>query len=750
MPASQVVSTDAKDPPARSAPRSLFAGDLSGGLTGGLVSVPAGIPTGLIALAPFGAAAGGVGIIALFLGTSLVNSLFIALRKTPALQAGSPMSIALVIGGAMASIQAQLPPSLVTSVGAAIALLIVLTVVTSFMIAGLAFTGLGALVPMMPFPVTAGIMNATATLVVLTQVRQMTGFSFATLSWPYPGALLVSLVTIWLMVRPIRVLGPVPPVIVALFGGTAVHYTLAAQLPSGASVIGPVLGAIPWGWGQWHAVLDGWDTLPRLPFGPMLEIVLPAAASITLLCAIETLSGASIMQDITGSQGSGRRDLLALAVANFFGGLAGCLPITANSGGSRIVWVNGGRTDMAGFIRAAVIASGAFVLPAAISYLPFSVMAGILVASAWGLVNHESLGMVPLTWRARGQDRAELIGNILVILVVVVTGVRFGMTAAVLIGVGLSLLLFATSMAQSTIRRVRVGPIGRSRTRRSDHETSILLNHQSEIFVIELQGALFFGSAAHVVRQIDAARDNGARLVILDLRRVTSLDVSAARRLIQVSERYWQAGFEMLIASISPGSPPHAAFARMGLSGRLPSNRVFAGLEEAMEHAEAALLAHHLAASNARPDAAEALRLLDLPDTAVDIVLELAPEVAFEADAVVMRTGDASDTLYVLIEGQVDVLLPIGEGEAMGRRRTRLATLMPGTMFGEMALLSGAPRSADAVAHTRVRCLVIENATVEEIQREQPEAAYAIMRAVARHLARNLRLANETIAFYED
>ena len=403
------------------------------------------------------------------------------------------MSIALVVAGVMAAVRPQLPPGMSEDVAAAMAVLIVLTATTGVLIAALAFTGLGSLVPMIPFPVTAGIMNATATLVVLTQFRHMTGVSASLDAWPHPGALAVSLLTILLMVRPIWVLRPLPPVIVALLGGTAVHYLIASFVPGGSGLAGPVLGAIPSGWGQWRVVADGWITLGSIPFWPLMITILPGALSITLLCAIETLSGASVMQDITGEGRSGRLDLLALAAANVVGGLTGCFPITGGSGGSRMVWTNGGRTDVASFVRIGVITAGALILPAAIGYLPFSVMAGVLVASAGGLLNHESLRMVPLTLRARRGARAELIGGILVILVVVVTAVRFGMTAAVLAGVALSLLLFATSMAQSTVRRVRAGPIGRSRTHRSADETGLLLAHRAEIVVIELQGALCLG-----------------------------------------------------------------------------------------------------------------------------------------------------------------------------------------------------------------------------------------------------------------
>ena len=74
--------------------------------------------------------------------------------------------------------------------------------------------------------------------------------------------------------------------------------------------------------------------------------------------------------------------------------------------------------------------------------------------------------------------------------------------------------------------------------------------------------------------------------------------------------------------------------------------------------------------------------------------------------------------------------------------RTRLATLTAGIVFGEAALLSGAPRSADVVALTPARCIVVDVAIVAHVRQAQPELAYHLMAAIAGQLASNLLMAN--------
>ena len=127
---------------------------------------------------------------------------------------------------------------------------------------------------------------------------------------------------------------------------------------------------------------------------------------------------------------------------------------------------------------------------------------------------------------------------------------------------------------------------------------------------------------------------------------------------------------------------------------RLLRDRVFARLEEAVEHAEAELLAEHASElPENRHDAAEALERIGIPPSVIGDLLPHLSEMALAPGDVLIRAGDLSDVFFVLVEGSVDVSIQIGIGQ-----RTRLQTLMAGTMVGEMALLSRAPRAGSVVA----------------------------------------------------
>jgi zinc transporter ZupT len=93
----------------------------------------------------------------------------------------------------------------------------------------------------------------------------------------------------------------------------------------------------------------------------------------------------------------------------------------------------------------------------------------------------------------------------------------------------------------------------------------------------------------------------------------------------------------------------------------------------------------------------------------VEEVIRLLPDVsigAFDEGEEIFRAGDAGDSLYVIAEGTVGIC---------GRDGDEIAALDPGAVLGEMALVTGQPRSATAIARSRVRAWRIDR---EEFERQ--------------------------------
>jgi CRP-like cAMP-binding protein len=100
--------------------------------------------------------------------------------------------------------------------------------------------------------------------------------------------------------------------------------------------------------------------------------------------------------------------------------------------------------------------------------------------------------------------------------------------------------------------------------------------------------------------------------------------------------------------------------------------------------------------------------------------------VAFKAGETIIREGDDGDTAFVIVSGEVEVLVGAG-----GRR---VGTLGTGEVFGEMCLIEPGPRSASIVALTDVDCLVTTYEEFTASIEDHPERALAFMKTLVRRL----------------
>jgi CRP-like cAMP-binding protein len=105
---------------------------------------------------------------------------------------------------------------------------------------------------------------------------------------------------------------------------------------------------------------------------------------------------------------------------------------------------------------------------------------------------------------------------------------------------------------------------------------------------------------------------------------------------------------------------------------------------------------------------------------------------AFAKGQVLVRQGEAGQSLYLLAEGALDVTVAPPEGPPIALDR-----LLPGAVFGEMSLLTGQPRSATVVAATDGEVYEIDKGHLDPILRERPSLAEALGAVMAERQARN-------------
>src|SRR5450759_4684130 len=102
-----------------------------------------------------------------------------------------------------------------------------------------------------------------------------------------------------------------------------------------------------------------------------------------------------------------------------------------------------------------------------------------------------------------------------------------------------------------------------------------------------------------------------------------------------------------------------------------------------------------------------------------------APEViAVAAGKHIFRIGEAAKVMYLIIEGEVDLML----GD------TVVETAGEGAFIGEMALIDDEPRSASARAHSDCRVFPIDEARFQSLVKERPFFALQVMKTLAHRL----------------
>ena len=130
--------------------------------------------------------------------------------------------------------------------------------------------------------------------------------------------------------------------------------------------------------------------------------------------------------------------------------------------------------------------------------------------------------------------------------------------------------------------------------------------------------------------------------------------------------------------------------------------------------------------------------LLGLTEDEVQLLLDMAEWRRYGEGDVVVREGTASDCLFILSAGSVDVVREAG--------RVRLARLTEvGEFFGEMSLIDILPRSADILAGNGTEVAAFPKGELADLFARSPRVQMTLILNIARHLSLRLREADARI-----
>lgn len=723
------------------------AGDLWGGLAAVLVAIPSAIAFGVTIFAPLGERFAASGAIAGILGTAALGVVASAFGGTKRLITAPCAPAAAVLSGLTIQQAAQNVP--VETILVRITVIALLCGIFQIIFALL---GLGRLIKYMPYPVVSGYLSGVGLIIILSQTPKLLGVSgttgfFHSLTspalWRWQG-IIVGLVTATVMVGAPKVTKAVPAAILGLGSGVLTYFALAAADPSlrllagNKFVIGPVAAS---GAGFMEGITARARGAGALDFSQLLLLVTPAL-TLAVLLSIDTLKTCVVTDALTRSRHDSNRELVGQGLGNIAATAIGGIPGAGQMGATLVNISSGAQSRRSGLIEGGLAVLILLALAPVVAWVPIAALAAILIVVGVRMFDRNSLHLL--------RSRATIL-DFGVIAIVVIVAETVGLIAASGVGLALAMLLFIREKIGGTVVRRKVyGNEMFSKQVRLPQEMAVLEKEGGRTVIFELQGSLFFGTADQLYSALEPELEKH-EFVVLDMRHVQSVDVTAAHVLDQIEQVIHEHGgvllFSHLPRNVPTGQDMQQYFDSVGLLREEHRVLTFGHRDEALEYVEDRIL------GEGRPGAADqhALELgeFDLfrgrrPDTLLELSAQIETK-SYKGGEVIFAMGDTGTELYLIRKGTVRVMLPLA-----GRTPHHLSTFGPGHFFGEMAFLDGKPRSANAVTLAETEVFRLSRERFERLAEEHRRMAVQVLDSLAKALAVRLRHADREISALQD
>ncbi len=276
---------------------------------------------------------------------------------------------------------------------------------------------------------------------------------------------------------------------------------------------------------------------------------------------------------------------------------------------------------------------------------------------------------------------------------------------------------------------------------RTASESDLLNQLGSRILYYQLQGHLFFSSFEPVVRDVMENLE-GMEYLLLDFKHVLSINENVCHLVLQLMNKLAELGKPLLFVRTTH-LPLLRRFMKIKLGERLESQfKAFEDKDPALEWCENLLLQGKVPDWTLGREAAPASYELfeDMTLEEVEQVVPLLQRKKYAAGEAILQAGDWPSDLYFLARGNASVYLMMPPGS-----RKRLATFSAGMVFGEMAVIERAPRSAMVVADTEVQCDLLSLEAFEALSVVSPQIKIKLLASLGARLSRRLRDAHREL-----
>ena len=448
--------------------------------------------------------------------------------------------------------------------------LVVATIMAGIILVVMGLCKFGVLIKYIPYTITTGFTSGIALTIAIGQLKDFMGLTFkegthavetmeklgavaqsiTTFNWQ---AVLVGLIALAILIVWPKINKKIPGSLIAVIVGVLVVklfnmnvntigdlYTISRTAPQ--------------------------FSLPSFDFNMVREL-LPSAFTIAVLAGIESLLSCVVSDGMINDKHNSNTELIAQGAGNICSALFGGIPATGAIARTAANVKNGGRTPVSGMVHAIVLLLILVVLMPYAAWIPMPVIAAILFMVAYNMSEWKQF--VSIVKTAPKSDIAVLV------LTFVLT-VVFDLVVAIEIGLLVAVFLFMKRMADVT----NIRPWTKDdQMNENDGGRLKKIPHKTEVY--EINGPMFFATSDKVASIPVKA---GVSVIIIRMRNIPALDVSALRSLSSVYEHCKKRKIRVLFSHVN--EQPLSVMKKSGFYDLVGENNFCENIDVALAVAE--------------------------------------------------------------------------------------------------------------------------------------------------------------------
>ncbi len=422
----------------------------------------------------------------------------------------------------------------------------------------------GALIKFIPHTIVTGFTSGIAVTIVIGQIKDFLGLTFthapietvekleeciATIGTMNVTALVIGLIALAIQIVWPKINAKIPSSLIAVLVTIAIVQFMDLDVNTIGSLY-EISNKLPM------------PAMPQFSWS-LINDVLPDAFTIAILAAIESLLSCVVSDGMVGDRHNPNTELIAQGAGNIASGIFGGIPATGAIARTAANVKNGGRTPVAGMVHAVVLLLILVILMPYAALIPMPTIAAILFMVAYNMCGWREF--VNLMKTAPKSD-------IFVLLVTFVLTVVFDLVVAIEIGLVLAAVLFMKRMAD--VSEVK----GWEYVETAQDGFTVV---PEGTLVYEVSGPMFFAVADNFM-QVSA--DKNTKVVILRMRSVPAMDVSAFKKLEEVHHLCQKKDITLLFSHVT--EQPRKMMEKSGFVEKVGEENFCANIQSALERAE--------------------------------------------------------------------------------------------------------------------------------------------------------------------